>query len=81
VTVAADDTSKEDVARYEALAEAAYSEMYETRSPAGSYSDMKDYFAMAIAAAERAGLPDEAKRLNARLESCKKVYRSQFSQF
>jgi hypothetical protein len=76
-----DKANETDFARYEALAEAAYSEMYETRSPAGSYSDMKDYFAMAIAAAERAGLPDDAKRLNARLENCKKVYRSQFSQF
>ena len=55
--------------------------MYDTRSPAARYSDLKDYFAMAIGAAERAGLPDEAKRLNARLDHCKKVYRSQFSQF
>ena len=73
------DASKEDVARYEALAEAAYDEMYETRSPTGPYSDLKDFFALAIGAAERAGLPDEAKRLNARLEHCKQVYRSQFS--
>jgi len=34
---------------------------------------------MAIAAAERAGLHDEGKRLNARLEHCKNVYRSQIS--
>ena len=77
---AADEIARQEVARYEALAEAAYDEMYETRSPAGSYSELKECFAMAIAAAERAGLRDEAKRLNARLEHCKAVYRSQFSQ-
>jgi hypothetical protein len=76
---AADEEARQEVARYEALAEAAYSEMYDTRSPAGSYSELKECFAMAIGAAERAGLHDEAKRLNARLEHCKNVYRSQFS--
>jgi hypothetical protein len=68
---AADDGSREDVAKYEALAEAAYDEMYDSRSPAACYSDLKDYFAMAIGAAERAGLHDDVKRLNARLDHCK----------
>jgi hypothetical protein len=77
--MAADDDSRAEVARLEALAEAAYEEMYETRSPAGPYSDLKDFFALAIVAAERAGLHDDAKRLNARLEHCKKVFRSQFA--
>jgi hypothetical protein len=76
-----DETARAEAARYEALAEAAYDEMYETRSPTGPYSDVKDFFALAIGAAERAGLHDEAKRLNARLEHCKQVYRSQFSSF
>lgn len=79
--MAAEGDGKDDVARYEALAEAAYEEMYDARSPASPYSDLKDYFAMAIGAAKRAGLPDEAKRLTARLEHCKQVYRRQFSQF
>jgi hypothetical protein len=74
-----DEPSREDVARYEALAEAAYEEMYETRSPTGPYSDLKDFFALAISAAERTGLHDEAKRLKERLEHCKQVYRHQFS--
>ena len=78
---ASDEDSRNEVAKFEALAEAAYSEMYETRSPAGSYSELKECFAMAIGAAERAGLHDEAKRLSARLDHCKKVYRSQFSGF
>jgi len=78
---AADDSSREDVAKYEALAEAAYEEMYDARSPAACYSDLKDYFAMAIGAAERAGLHEDAKRLNARLDHCRQVYRSQFSRF
>jgi len=55
--------------------------MYDSRSPAGCYSDLKDYFATAIGAAERAGLHDDAKRLSARLDHCKKVYRSQFAGF
>jgi hypothetical protein len=78
---ACDEDSRKEVAKYEALAEAAYDEMYDSRSPAARYSDLKDYFAMAIGAAERAGLHDEAKRLNARLDHCRNVYRSQFSSF
>lgn len=78
---ASDEDSRKEVAKYEAQAEAAYDEMYDSRSPAARYSDLKDYFAMAIGAAERAGLHDEAKRLNARLDHCRNVYRSQFSSF
>jgi hypothetical protein len=68
------------IAHLEALAEKAYDEMYETRSPFGSFSELKDCFAEAIGVAERAGLEAEAKRLTARLEHCRAVYRSQFSQ-
>jgi hypothetical protein len=78
---ASDEDARKEVAKYEALAEAAYDEMYDSRSPAARYSDLKDYFAMAIGAAERAGLHDEAKRLGARLDHCRNVYRSQFSGF
>ena len=60
---ASDEDSRKEVAKYEALAETAYNEMYDARSPAACYSDLKDYFAMAIGAAEQAGLHDEAKRL------------------
>jgi hypothetical protein len=76
-----DEESRKEVAKYEALAETAYNDMYDSRSPAGCYSDLKDFFAMAIGAAERAGLHDEAKRLSARLKHCKDVYRSQFAGF
>jgi hypothetical protein len=69
------------MAELEALAEKAYDEMYETRSPAGPYSDLKDLFALAIGAAERAGRPDEAARLSRRLDHCRQVYRKQFSGF
>jgi hypothetical protein len=55
--------------------------MYDARSPAACYSGLKDLFAMAIGAAERAGLHDDAERLSARLDHCKNVYRSQFSGF
>ena len=76
-----DDDGRKEVAKFEALAETAYNEMYDSRSPAGCYSDLKDYFAIAIGLAERAGLHDDAKRLSARLDHCKKVYRSQFAGF
>ena len=76
-----DEDGRKEVAKYEALAETAYNDMYNARSPAARYSDLKDYFAIAIGLAERAGLHDEAKRLSARLDHCKNVYRSQFSSF
>jgi hypothetical protein len=78
---ASDEDSRSEVAKYEALAEIAYNEMYDSRSPAACYNDLKDHFATAIGAAERAGLHDEAKRLSARLDHCRNVYRSQFSGF
>ena len=76
-----DEERRREVAKFEALAETAYNEMYDSRAPTGCYSDLKDYFAMAIGAAERAGLHDDAKRLSARLDHCRNVYRSQFSGF
>jgi pyruvate carboxylase len=76
-----DEDSRKEVAKFEALAETAYNEMYDSRAPAGCYSNLKDYFAIAIGLAERAGLHDDAKRLSARLDHCKKVYRSQFAGF
>jgi hypothetical protein len=76
-----DEASLKEIAEYEALAEKAYGEMYDSRSPAACYSDLKDYFAQAISAAERFGLNAEAKRLSKRLDHCKQVYRNQFSDF
>jgi len=73
------EDARAEVARLEALAERAYDEMYETRSPAGSFSDLKDLFAEAIAVARRAGLTADAERLIKRLDHCRKVYSSQFS--
>jgi hypothetical protein len=78
---ASDEDSRKEIAKYEALAETAYNDMYDARSPAACYSDLKDHFAMAIGTAERAGLHDEARRLGARLDHCKAVYRSQFARF
>jgi hypothetical protein len=70
----------EQVAHFEALAEKAYDEMYDSCYPAGEYSDLKDYFALAIDAAREAGLDAEVERLSKRLAHCKAVYRSQFTQ-
>jgi hypothetical protein len=76
-----DGTPLEQLTQYEALAEKAYDDMYDSRSPAACYSDLKDYFASAIDAAKRAGLKDEAERLMRRLDHCKQVYRKQLSTF
>lgn len=75
------DDELRQMAEFEARAEKAYDDMYETRFPAGLYSDIKDFFALAIGAAERAGRPDEAARLTRRLEHCREVYRKHFSGF
>ena len=76
-----DGTPLEQLARYEALAEKAYDDMYDSRSPTACYSDLKDYFASAIDAANRAGLKNEAERLTRRLDHCRQVYRKQLSTF
>jgi hypothetical protein len=77
----APDDALRQMAEYEAAAEKVYDEMYHTRYPVGCYSELKDLFAYAIGAAMRAGRPEDVERLNKRLEHCKAVYRSQFSQF
>ena len=45
-------TAAKQMAEYEALAEKAYLEMYDSRSPRVCYCDLKGYFADAIGAAE-----------------------------
>src|SRR5882672_9522126 len=67
VATTPDDANRKEVAEYEALAEKAYDDMYDSRSPAACYSDLKDYFRSAIDAANRAGLKDETERLTKRL--------------
>ena len=53
--------------------------MYETSSPGGYLSEIKECFAAAIAAAESDGLTNEAQRLQARLDHIVTVYRRQFT--
>ena len=65
--------------RFERLGEEIYEEMYGPGSPRGLLSEVKECFAAAIAAAEGAGLTDEARRLEARLEHIIAVSRRQFS--
>jgi hypothetical protein len=76
-----DATPLEQLTEYEALAEKGYDDMYDSRSPAACYSDLKDHFASAIDAANRAGLPVGVERLTKRLDHCRQVYRKQFSAF
>jgi hypothetical protein len=65
--------------KLERRGEEIYEEMYETSSPSGYLSEIKECFAAAIAAAEGDGLTDEARRLEARLDHIVTVYRRQFT--
>jgi len=64
--------------KLEALGEQAYDEMYDGRVN-GRWSDIKEYFGLAILSAEREGLHEEAERLQKRLEQIRQVVRHQFS--
>jgi hypothetical protein len=64
--------------KFAAAGEQAYSEMYDAYSPAGFYSDAKDYFRSAMSVASELELADEEKELRARLEHIQAVFRSQF---
>jgi hypothetical protein len=62
----------------EAMAEAAYNEMYDSPSPAGCYSTAKETFYSAIERAERLGRQKDVRRLEKRLQHIKDVFRQQF---
>lgn len=63
----------------EAIAEAEYGEMYDSRYPTGSYSRAKEAFYDAITLAEKLGRKDDAERLTKRLQQVKEVFRHQFT--
>jgi hypothetical protein len=63
----------------EALAEAAYDEMYDSRYPTGCYSRAKEAFYDAIGLAARLGRQKDVERLERRLQHVKDVFRSQFT--
>jgi hypothetical protein len=56
-----------------------YDELYNRGRSLGLLSEIKECFHAAIAAAEREGLADEARRLEARLDHIVTVYRHQFT--
>ena len=68
----------EQMRKCAAFGENAYSEMYESRSPAGSYSDAKDCFAEAASLASELEIPEEELQFRKRLQHIKDVFRSQF---
>ena len=71
---------REDVAKHERLAEAAYDAMYEAnaRSAKVCYEDAALQFTLAIKAANRSGMTEEALRLKHRMEHVRNVYNHQF---
>ena len=76
------ESDREDYQRLkalEALAEEAYSEMYDTRYPTGCYSRAKEAFRDAIALADRLGRQPDVLRLEKRLQHVKDVFRHQFT--
>lgn len=72
--------ARADMVRFEALAEAAYEAMYEARlyGAKDCYEQARDLLQRAVAAAERAGLYGEARRLRRRAAHIAAVYKSQF---
>ena len=65
--------------KLERRGEEIYDEMYETSSPHGYLSEIKECFEAAIAAAESDGFAEEARRLQARLDHIVAVSRRQFT--
>jgi hypothetical protein len=65
--------------KLEAMAEAAYDEMYDSRRPGACYSDAKEALYSAIELAERLGRKKDVKRLQKRLQHIKDVFRHQFT--
>ncbi len=73
-----DEQKRPHYLELERLGEQYYDEMYDGRVR-GRWSDVKECFDLAILAAEREGLAEEAERLRNRLENIRKVVYSQFS--
>jgi len=71
---------RKEIARREALAEAAYDEMYDAsrHRVKECYEDAMGYLMEAIALAEKARLSRTAARLRARKEHIRNVYNDQF---
>ena len=65
--------------KLERRGEEIYDEMYETSSPHGYLSEIKECFEAAITEAETDELPAEAQRLRARLDHIVTVYRRHFT--
>jgi hypothetical protein len=75
-------TDEQQLAWFEAQAEAAYDKMYDAANSteaAALYSDTKETLYDAIGLARRLGQEATAKRLEARLAHIKAVFRSQFT--
>ena len=71
-----DDDSR--LKELEAIAEAAYDEMYESSHPIGEYARAKEALYDAIGLAKKIGRMDDVERLNKRLEHIQDVFMHQF---
>jgi hypothetical protein len=73
-------TARVDMVRLEALGEAAFSAMYDSRQHGARdcFEDARYHFERAIEAARRAGLHEEAARLKRRRDHVARVYNHQF---
>ena len=69
-----------DMVRFEALAEASVSAMYDSRQRGAKdcYEEARHHFECAAEAARRAGLVEEAARLKRRRDHIAHVYKQQF---
>jgi hypothetical protein len=71
-------SGKEEIARFEALAEEAYAGMYDAHRPKEHAEDALLNMQRAIDAAAALGLKDEAQRLTERRDHIQSVYNHQF---
>ncbi len=78
-TPESDQPDDQRLKELEALAEAAYDEMYDSRSPTGCYSRAKEAFYDVITLATRLGRQKDVERLEKRLQHVKEVFRHQFT--
>jgi hypothetical protein len=74
-----DQPNNPQLQEFEAMAEAAYDEMYDSRSPTGCYSRAKEALYSAIELADQLGRKKDVERLQKRLHHIKDVFRHQFS--
>ena len=69
---------RERIEHLERMAEEAYDAMYDSRRPQDEWRDVRELLSEAIHLARKAGLTEDAERLDKRLEHIRAVYTHRF---